>query len=122
MLKKNLNKDEKEIYDLVKRLKYGRISAFTTRNKNKTELIDWRIYRDIINSVVIETCCGRSCINNKRIYYDIKFVSEYDNYGSKFSNFDMMLIYILNWYNGCIDEYITIISRKKKLIEIEKVE
>ena len=119
--RKNLDKDEKILYDRVKKLRYGNLIAFTTQNKNKTEYIEWRICSNKSNNIEIETCYGRS-VNNNLSYsydYDIEFVPEYDNYWSKFSNFDYMLIYILNWYHGDIDEYLKKISRKNKLIEIE---
>jgi len=113
LYRKDLNKNEKQVYDHVKKLRHGELVGFTIGNKNGDDSFIWKL-----NFNGIEKCelYGKSLYDNKQ--YSFKFVTEYDGYTSKLSNFDYMLIYVMNWYYNCIDEYLIISSRRKKLIQI----
>jgi len=117
LYRKNLNKEDRGIYDTFKKLRYGELIGVTLQNKNKTDYVSWKINHEVIDGIEIYRFYVFSIYNDK--YYSYEFVPEYDNYESKLSNFDYMLIYVMNWYNNCIDEYLKVISRKKKLIEIK---
>jgi len=118
LYRRNLNKEDREMYDRVKKLRHGELDEFIMDTSNKTGNFSWKIKKEIVNEIEIVSCYGKAILIDKS--YSFIFVPEYDDYQSKISNFDYMLIYVLNWYYDCLDKYLKIISRKKKLIEIEQ--
>jgi len=106
------------MYDRVKKLRHGELDEFIMDTSNKTGYFSWKIKKEIIDEIEIVSCYGKAILIDKS--YSFIFVPEYDDYQSKLSNFDYMLIYVLNWYYDCLDKYLKIISRKKKLIKIEQ--
>ena len=118
LYRRNLNKDDRDMYDRVKKLRHGELDEFIMNTNNNAGYFSWKIKKEIIDEIEIVSLYGKSMLIDKS--YSFIFVPEYDDYQSKLSNFDYMLIYVLNWYYDCLDKYIKIMSRKKKLIEIEQ--
>lgn len=111
-----LSFQEKTLYSLVKSLLLCENRSFSTHSKNNANYFVWSRHSgsDGKNIAII----GGSSTSNQS--YIIKIKQEYDNPDSKFTNFDNVIIHLLNWHNNELDEYLKIKSRKTKLILIKK--
>lgn len=117
IIKNDLDYCELQLYDLVRTMIYSTTSDFSYTSKNSSIFCLWSKKQEFIDGTEHISIIAKD-LNSYN--HNIICKIEYNKYVTDIrpTNFNTVLIYVLNWYNGDLDKYLLFKERKEKINEI----